>query len=41
LFKERVTDEETTAQDYKKAAKENEELSKKQWKVQDLPPWFR
>lgn len=41
LFKDKITDEETTAQEYKKAAVENKELSKTQWQVQDLPPWFR
>jgi len=41
LFKEKITDEETTAQDYKKAAEESKNLSMKQWTVQDIPPWFR
>jgi len=41
LFKDKITDEETTAQDYKKVFAENKQLSKKQWQVQDLPLWFR
>lgn len=41
LFKETVTEQERTAQDYRKAAEEIETLSQKQWHNQDLPPWFQ
>ena len=41
LFKEKVTEEERTAQEFKKASKEVEKLAKQNWKVQDLPPWFQ
>jgi len=41
LFKEKNTEEESTAQDYKKAAEERQELLRKHWTVQDLPSWFQ
>ena len=41
LFKEKVTDEEQTARDYKKGVEEHQQMLQKQWRVQDLPPWFQ
>jgi len=41
IFKDKITDEEKTAQEYKKSTEDIKQLSKKQWRLDELPPWFR
>lgn len=41
LFKEKQTEEEKSAKDFKKASVENEKIRRKQWSQLDMPVWFR
>jgi len=41
LFKEKVTESERTAEEFKKVSEEADKFAKQNWKVQELPPWFQ
>jgi large subunit ribosomal protein L23 len=41
LFKGKTTEEDKASQDYRKTAAEAEKTARKEWSVQELPPWFR